>query len=118
MSDLISKSKLLKKMKWQCKGYCKKCDYRTILASDEHCGLIDEQPTIETKEVVYGEWIPVSERLPDTYELCLVTYGKKYRVRDVAIYNVISRKWLSYGKNLENVLAWMPLPKPYKKEVE
>lgn len=56
MSDLISKSELLKKMKWQCRGHCKKCEYSTFLANDEHCGLIDEQPTVEAKPVVHGEW--------------------------------------------------------------
>ena len=57
MSDLISKSELLKKMKWQCRGYCKKCEYSTFLANDEHCGLIDEQPTVEAKQAVNGEWV-------------------------------------------------------------
>ena len=56
MSDLISRSALLKSFKQRCQGNCKKCDHSTFLASDEHCGLIDEAPTVEARPVVRGEW--------------------------------------------------------------
>ena len=57
MSDLISRSALLKSFKERCQGNCKRCDHSTFLASDEHCSLIDEAPTVEARPVVRGEWI-------------------------------------------------------------
>ena len=63
-------------------------------------------------------WIPCSERLPEKGEVVLITNGKgnvrcgQYRsehdVRDETHY------WWWKGKTVETVLAWMPLPKPYK----
>lgn len=45
MSDLISRKALLEDMKHFCKGNCRNCDWSTFLSNDEHCGLIDRQPT-------------------------------------------------------------------------
>lgn len=42
---LIDANKLLEDMKRLCGKDCGVCGYSTFLASDEHCGLIDEQPT-------------------------------------------------------------------------
>lgn len=57
-----------------------------------------------------GEWIPCSERLPDKEGAYLFTCktisGIKY-VRPGVLY--------SNGKfGSDNVIAWMPLPEPYK----
>lgn len=62
MSDLISRSALLKEMKWKCEKKCKTCSRSTFLADDEHCGLIDDQPTIEAAPVVHGEVVTVFEK--------------------------------------------------------
>lgn len=56
MSDLISRSALIKDLKQKCAGNCKKCEYSTFLSSDEHCSVIDEQPAVEAKPVVHGEF--------------------------------------------------------------
>lgn len=63
-------------------------------------------------------WIPCPERLPKKGEVVLITNGKgnvrcgQYRsehdVRGETHY------WWWKGKTVESVLAWMPLPKPYK----
>ena len=63
-------------------------------------------------------WIPCSERLPKKGEVVLITNGKgnvrcgQYRsehdVRGGTHY------WWWKGKTVESVLAWMPLPKPFK----
>lgn len=68
-------------------------------------------------EAVQG-WIPCSERLPKKGEVVLITNGKgnvrcgQYRsehdVRGGTHY------WWWKGKTVESVLAWMPLPTPYK----
>lgn len=59
MSDLISRSELLKDLDKKCVGHCAMCEHSTFLAKDEHCGVIDEQPTVEAVPVVRGEWIRV-----------------------------------------------------------
>lgn len=66
-------------------------------------------------------WIPVSERLPEKAGGYLVTssinLGEKSPVREIYIdyFCKSSRKWLYEG---EDVIAWKPLPEPYKAEME
>ena len=110
--------------------------------------LIDEAPTVKlnTNEIEYkayskgledgrkinrphGEWIPVSERLPKEkinpktkdFEpvLCSTSFG------DVMAYvygkplgHDIAHFWNGGGVMDEYVVAWMPLPDPYKEEGE
>ena len=69
---------------------------------------IDEQPTI-------SQWIPVSERLPKEYEDVLVTLvcnengGYICVAIDCIAYD---GKWFAHYN--DSVVAWMPLPEPYK----
>ena len=53
------------------------------------------------------QWIPVRERLPDKNRACLITniYG------DVAWNYWIDGEWIVLP---DYVVAWMPLPKPFK----
>ena len=87
-------------------------DYLTgyICALSAVEGMIASQPQI-------GTWIPCSERLPGKYELCLITQriGSQL-VRKTALY--IIGEWKYNGRTLRNdsVIAWMPLPEPYKEE--
>ena len=54
-------------------------------------------------------WIPAEERLPDDFEHVLVTLGNGY---DGVTYDWRSNgDWYDWGKS---VIAWMPLPEPYK----
>lgn len=59
------------------------------------------------------EWIPCSERLPEEKQTVLVA-DEKGRV-DIKIFI----KWLyehpEYNHNIK-IIAWMPLPEPYKGE--
>ena len=70
--------------------------------------VIDNQPTI-------GRWIPCSERLPKEGENVLVCLENK--TYDIAFYSTKDCSWLSsldewcYSRS---VIAWMPLPEPYK----
>lgn len=86
---------------------------------NEIIGVIHDQPKV-------GEWILVSERLPGdgddyVYPKCLVTIENG----DVClgVYRHCDKEWLtrmSAGEtvysNIHDVLAWMPLPEPYKGE--
>ena len=55
-----------------------------------------------------GEWISVSERLPDKNGECLVSLD----FGDVNIDAFVDGIFVCY---LGNVIAWQPLPEPYKK---
>lgn len=75
---------------------------------------IEDAPTIESEP----KWIPCSERLPEKECLCLVTIKKKnggYKV------NTELYSYDNYGIGgfwtFDYIVAWMPLPEPYK-EVE
>ena len=66
--------------------------------------MIIEQPTVD-------KWIPCKERLPDKqgeYLTFIESEGKT--CYDISMYDCYS--W-NYTENC-SVLAWMPLPEPYK----
>ena len=63
-------------------------------------------------------WIPVSERLPNIKnrrEGYLVTLKDK-TVHDAIFTEYDGEHWWNY--NCDDVIAWQPLPEPYKKETE
>ena len=66
-----------------------------------------------------GEWIPVSERLPDLFEVVLVTdkTGKvfEYERRPLDEEGNVCEEWAFLGRK---IIAWMPLPEPYKEDEE
>ena len=86
--------------------------------------MLDEQPTITPEP----HWIPVTERLPKKHGAYIVCYsdfrhGIYYgRVIAVAWFD-LGDTWLKYRyannartspPKLHYVIAWMPLPEPYK----
>ena len=68
-----------------------------------------------------NRWIPVSERLPEKSDVYLATFleeGKRYVER--FYYSdfmgwMMPIAWQDEGR-IENILAWQPLPEPYKEE--
>ena len=80
-------------------------------------------------------WIPCSERLPDKYGLYLVTIAEKAKAEDLGFdLDEIDVKRMRYNSNgwllprhipawinaavTDEVIAWMPLPEPYKERRE
>ena len=91
---------------------------------------LDEDRTVETyKELLTAcykdlpsvtpehkkEWIPVSERLPELPGIYMTTldYGKHGLATGARYYHGKYFKWMN-----ECVVAWIPLPEPYKAETE
>ena len=67
-----------------------------------------------------NKWIPVTERMPDTFGEYSVTIktieGRLYS--DYADYDPIAKKWypsLFFAHN-SKLVYWMPLPEPPKEE--
>ncbi len=99
------------------------------------CKDIDEQPTIEPQK-----WIPCSERMPEEHDSIFSKfYGtEKWRdamfrktsktviitvehldgTRQTAPCHTIDGEWNQSIKGMGKVLAWQPLPDPYKEAKE
>lgn len=70
---------------------------------------IKNAPTIEPK------WIPCSERLPKRDGDYLVTFHHKWPDREYKTVEVEEFRSGGFDENLYvKVIAWMPLPEPYK----
>ena len=75
---------------------------------------IEKLPSVENK----GEWIPVSERLPEERQSVLV-WCPQYK--NIYCACLEKEQWWIFGafmKVQDEVVAWMPLPEPYKAESE
>lgn len=71
------------------------------------------------QERPHGEWIPCSERLPEEGKLVLVTLNPiflKDSVHPVIITKYTTEKDSWIHTIPDAVLAWMPLPEPYRRE--
>ena len=87
----------------------------------EAIDFIEEQPKV-------GEWIPCSDRLPEVEDLHEISIEdstcyliqRRCGVMDVAHYiKVYGESYFeAHCIKFNDVIAWMPLPKPYRPEEE
>lgn len=102
MSRLID-ADALKEKAWDADT---RCGYVQVV----DVGDIDDAPTIEPEP----HWIPVTERLPRLDESVLATTAWN----DITIaWRTGINKWLIHEGNtnveIDDLIAWMPLPEPY-----
>ena len=71
----------------------------------------------ENRWTQWVEWIPCSERLPETDDIMLVTCKPKKGSPNVNRAYYMDGTWHGSG-SMSNVTAWMPLPEPYKGDKE
>ena len=101
-------------MAFWCKGKKGYCD----LCSCEECEHVDESGGIEVddedvEDVFIGQWISVTDRLPEND--CDVLVYVRGGVIDTAYYSRCGY-WECYASRSNDVTHWMPLPKAPKEE--
>ena len=108
MSDLIDRQAVMECFKkWRPYMATRLCEFEKELTAI---------PSVENK----GEWIPVSERLPENNKNVLATDGLDVFI---AWYNPNPKKekWYSFDELFDEqypILAWQPLPEPWRKDEE
>lgn len=73
----------------------------------------------EIYDIEFTKWIPVSERLPEDGKWCIFT-DKKGQIAVERFKFDAENHFFPPGRffELEDAVAWMPLPEPYKMEEE
>ena len=85
----------------------------TQLAFDDAKNIVQE-----VAKEYNGGWIPCSERLPEDNSICIVTveYPNNETVVDYGWFDRKSVCWFVGTQEFRtfNILAWQPLPEPFK----
>lgn len=105
MSDLISRKTALERAE-ACK-FTDKNEKRKFMDWLNYC----------LDAAIEPQWIPCSERLPEEGGEYLVT-AEDYTTEVIVLsYDADASDWSDYFDNMyDEVIAWMPLPEPYKGE--
>ena len=103
MSDLIRREDAIRWVKTECNPYGKPTlDFESGKKVIEH---LEHMPSAD-------RWIPCSERLPKDWEHVLVCTTVTYTTPIFVDWYVDEiGSWANEG---DSVIAWMPLPKPWK----
>ena len=126
MSDLIKRQDAINKfvgLNMQVYEGDRCVGIRTYLTKEEVIYAIDELPSVEPE----WKWIPVTEALPENTEFVLLTIrrlDKSYNQTPFISVGYISWNqsawWCAHDGDCDahnvEVLAWMPLPEPWKRE--
>lgn len=66
-----------------------------------------------------NDWIPVNERLPEEETSVLICNRKgEIEISQGGRFDNGTWEWYTSGWRFGEVIAWMPLPEPYKGDVE
>lgn len=93
-------------------------DDRTLVDTDDVAEVLADYITTYTEQKT-ERWIPVTERLPAYGEDVLISIGGYCNVGYVVPVNEEERyNWYFSGwyHSPNDVMAWMPLPEPFKEE--
>ena len=116
---LIDKDKLMEKL--EVAEYCDNCkhNHHSIYCDMESEFVTACDAICEAPEVDIPHWIPCSERMPEEYGNYLITTYDG----DVDIGTIDPNRknvWSACNADgfywLRNVIAWAPLPEPYKEQ--
>lgn len=134
---MIDEQRLIETPNKRIKHWDAKTDEYTLKADERNMtscngiaiGLRMAVETIESQPKT-GEWVPVSERLPEEYGSYLIAWhhinkelkaqqnGKHYY--EICEYSP-DEGWLSYYEQSPEgyeVVAWQPLPEPYRGDID
>lgn len=109
---MINERKLIDDIKLECEQNA------GGLYKEDIIKIVNEQPKV-------GEWIPCSERLPEKNGMYFITLkdldfnGECHCFTEFRYYTSRKKKW-DEGIERDNpgmeIIAWMPLPEPYKEK--
>ena len=105
MNDLISRTDAIEAV---CEWMQKEFGFLDLNRAER---LIDALSALPSAESVQG-WIPCSERLPKVDEEVLVTM--EWGDVQIAWYDKFGKWETDEWYDLDDILAWMPLPTPYE----
>lgn len=82
-------------------------DLLNLLELEQDLRMIHERPKV-------GEWIPITERLPEEPLQSVIGWDADYKRPCFAQY--IDGEWRVTNPSnwFPNITAWMPLPEPYR----
>lgn len=123
---MIDEKKLIEDIEKEIE-FAMKCNMPDIVAGMRQiASVIEEQPKI-------GEWIPCSERLPEMHREDMEAEGEYYMISNPVIVTDGQQIYIAEyeadmdyrygwhsldGEDYDNIIAWIPLPKPYRPEEE
>ena len=112
MNDLISRQAAIEAVHKEF-DECLVWDESGETTANEVEKILEELPSAQPQR-----WIPCSERLPEDGTWNIFTDGKKISIGRYK-FDVISHFWPEpRWFDLEDAIAWMPLPEPWKGEEE